>query len=440
MDFRTSQRAAELSRELREFMDTEVLPSEARYRIEIAESGNPYHRPAVMNELRAKARSAGLWNLFLQQTEWGGHGLANVEFAPLCEQMGRSLLGPEVFNCHPPDAGNMSMLAEYGTPEQQERWLVPLLQGEICSCFSMTEPDVASSDAHNIRALIARDGDEYVINAQKWFSTGAARDECEICVFVGVTDPDARPFPKQSLVLIPLDAPGVEVVRTLSIFGYQQPISHGEIHFTDVRVPIANRVQTEGDGFRMGQARLSPGRIHHSMRAIGMAERALETLCHRVASRETFGTRIADHGIVREWIARSRIEIEQARLLTLKAAWTMDEIGGLAARQEIAAIKVVAPAVALAVIDRAIQAHGAAGVSQDTALAELWAQARTLRILDGPDEVHIRSLARWELNFQLGSMPARVDESVETAAGEAPRVSTGDGPSPITMLDHDRAR
>lgn len=403
MDFETSERVTVLTRQVREFMDREVMPSEARYQAEIARSGNPYHRPAVMEELRSKARAAGLWNLFLQQTEWGGHGLSNVDFAPICEQMGRSLIGPEVFNCHPPDAGNMSMLAAYGTPEQQERWLVPLLEGDICSCFSMTEPHVASSDAHNISALIMRDGDEYVIDGQKWFSTGAAREECEVCVFVGVTDPHTKPFPRQSLVLIPLDTPGVRVVRTLSIFGYQQPISHGELHYTDVRVPIANRIRMEGDGFGMGQARLSPGRIHHSSRAIGMAERALNTMCHRVASRETFNTRIADQGVIREWIARSRIEIEQARLLTLKAAWTMDKVGGRAARHEIAAIKVVAPAVALSVLDRAIQAHGAAGVSQDTVLAEMWAQARTLRILDGPDEVHIRSLGRWELKSQLGS-------------------------------------
>jgi acyl-CoA dehydrogenase len=265
----------------------------------------------------------------------------------------------------------------------------------------MTEPHVASSDAHNISARVERDGEEYVINARKWFSTGSAREVCKLCVFVGVTDPDARPFPQQSLILVPLDTPGLEVVRTMSVFGYQQSISHGEIHFTDVRVPVSSLLQQEGNGFGMGQARLGPGRIHHSMRAIGLAERALELMCHRVSSREAFGMRLADQGVIREWIARSRIEIEQARLLTLKAAWTMDEAGGQAARQEIAAIKVVAPAVALTVIDRAIQAHGAAGVSQDTILAELWAQARTLRIVDGPDEVHIRSLGRWELNGQM---------------------------------------
>jgi len=265
----------------------------------------------------------------------------------------------------------------------------------------MTEPGVASSDAHNISARIERDGEELVINARKWFSTGAARESCKVCIFVGVIDPEAKPFPSQAMVLIPLDTPGVKVARTLSIFGYQQPISHGEIEFTDVRVPATNLLQ--GDGFGASQARLSPGRIHHSMRAIGMAERALEVMCERVAGRETFGVRLADQGVIREWIARSRIEIEQARLLTLKAAWAMDEIGGANARREIAAVKVVAPQVALDVLDRAIQAHGAAGLSQDTVLAELWAQARTLRILDGPDEVHIRSLGRWELRSQLES-------------------------------------
>lgn len=440
MDFGISERVAALTSQVQQFMDCEVLPSEARYGDEITRSGNSYHRPAVMEELRTKARAAGLWNLFLQQTEWGGHGLSNVDFAPLCEQMGRSLIGPEVFNCHPPDAGNMSMLAEYGTPEQQERWLAPLLAGDICSCFSMTEPHVASSDAHNISALIKSDGDEYVIDGQKWFSTGAARDECKVCVFVGVTDPNAKPFPRQSLVLIPLDTPGVRVVRTLSIFGYQQPISHGEIHYTNVRIPLTNRIRMEGDGFGMGQARLSPGRIHHSSRAIGMAERALNTMCQRVASRETFKTRIADQGVIREWIARSRIEIEQARLLTLKAAWTMDRIGGRAARQEIAAIKIVAPAVALNVLDRAIQAHGAAGVSQDTVLAEMWAQARTLRILDGPDEVHIRSLGRWELKTQLSSQPNRVRDLATVPKGDGTRLLVGNRPVGAADVDGARSR
>lgn len=398
-----SPKAMELAEAVREFMDAEVIPNEARHRQELLDDGNPYQRSPVLLELRAKARAAGLWNLFLRDPQWGGRGLTHLEYAPLCEEMGRSMIGAETFNCHAPDAGNMSTLVHYGSPEQQQRWLIPLLDGKITSCFSMTEPDVASSDAHNIRARVECEGEEYVINARKWFSTGALRDTCRLCVFVGVTDPDAQPFPEQSLILVPHDAPGVEVVRNLSIMGYQQAISHGEIHFTDVRVPIANRLRMEGDGFGTSQARLSPGRLHHALRALGMAERALALMCNRVASRQAFGSRLSDQGVIRDWIARSRFEIEQARLLTYRAAWAMDEIGGTAARPDIAAVKVIAPNVALDVIDRAMQAHGAAGLSQDTPLAEMWAQARTLRIADGPDEVHIRGLGRWELKHQLSS-------------------------------------
>jgi acyl-CoA dehydrogenase len=409
MDFRNSDRSAEVTRQVREFMNEEVIPSEGLYREQIAESGEPYRRPPIMAELRSKARSAGLWNLFLQSTEWGGSGLSNVEFAPICEEMSRSgLLGLEVFNCQPPETGNISTLVACGTPEQQQRWLVPLLEGEITSCFSMTEPDVASSDARNIRARMERDGNEFVINGHKWFSTGAARDTCKLCLFVGVTNPDAD-RPEHAMVLIPLDTPGVEIVRTMTVFGYEQPISQGEIHFTDARVPVENLIRFEGeDGFALAQKRLGTGRVHHSMRAIGAAERAFEVMCQRVASREAFGMRIADHGVIRDWIARSRIELEQARLLTLKAAWMLDEVGGFEARREIAAIKVAAPQVAVNVLDRAIQAHGAAGVSQDTILAELWAQVRTIRIADGPDEVHIRSLGRWELKSQLAGTPSQV--------------------------------
>jgi acyl-CoA dehydrogenase len=408
VDFRNSDRSIELTREVRRFIDEEVTPNEARYSREIAESGEPYRRPPVMVELQAKARSAGLWNLFLQEEEWGGAGLSNVEFAPIVGEMARSgLFGLEVFNCQPPDTGNIATLVACGTPEQQQRWLVPLLEAEITSCFSMTEPDVASSDARNIRSRIQRDGDEYVVSGCKWFSTGAARDTCKLCLFVGVTNPDAEPAPEQAMILIPLESPGVEVVRTMSVFGYEQPISQGEIRFTDVRVPAENLIRVEGkDGFALAQTRLGTGRVHHAMRGVGGAERALEMMCQRVASRETFGTRIADHGVIRDWIARSRIELEQARLLTLKAAWMLDEVGGFRARREIAAIKVVAPQVALNVVDRAIQAYGAAGVSQDTVLGELWAQARTLRIADGPDEVHIRSLGRWELKSQLAGTPS----------------------------------
>lgn len=404
MEFRPSDKVAKLTKEIRDFMTCEVLPSEGPYSREIAESGNPYHQSAVMTELQAKARAAGLWNLFLPQVEWGGAGLSNVEFAPLFEQMGRSLIGPEVFNCDPPDSGNMGMLADFGTPRQQEQWLVPMLEGTMSSCFAMTEPDIASSDATNIRARIERDGGHYVVNGRKAPCTGAAREACKLVIVVGVTDPEADPFHRQSLILVPMDTPGVEVVDTWKVFGFQQPISQAEVTFTDVRVPVADSlIQQEGDGFAVSQARLGPGRIHHCMRVIGMAERALELMCHRVVSRETFGTRLADQGVLQDWIARSRVEIEQARLLVLKAAWMMDEVGNKAARQEIAAIKIVAPSVALNVIDRAIQAHGAAGVGQGTPLAEFWAWARTLRILDGPDEVHIRSLARWELKDQLGA-------------------------------------
>jgi acyl-CoA dehydrogenase len=401
MDFTTTGKAAKLAAQVREFMQLEVLPNEERYRAQIAESGDPYHQPAIMEELQAKARAAGLWNLFLPQLEWGGSGLTNVEFAPIYEEMGRSLIGPEVFNCHPPETGNMGLLVDFGTPEQQQRWLVPLLEARIGSCFSMTEPEVASSDATNIVGRIERDGDEYVVNARKAPTSGPARQMCKLAIVAGVSDPHAHPFHRQSLILVPLDAPGVEIVGTWSVFGYQQQVSQAEVVFRDVRVPASNLIGNEGDGFRISQARLGPGRIHHCMRVIGMAERALELMCRRVASRETFGVRLADQGVIQEWVARSRVEIDQARLLTLKAAWMMDEVGNKVARREIAAIKIVAPRMALSVLDRAIQSFGAAGVSQHTPLAEFWSWARTLRILDGPDEVHLRSLARWELREQL---------------------------------------
>ena len=400
VNFGVSDKTRKLEQQVREFMDCEVLPNEGRYHQQVEESGDPHHHPAIMEELKAKARAAGLWNLFLPESEWGA-GLSNLEYAPLAEQMGHSLIGPEAFNCSAPDTGNMEVLARYGSREQQERWLVPLLSGEIRSCFSMTEPDVASSDARNIRARIERDGDEYLVNGRKWWTTGAARERCRISIFMGVTDPDAEPYRRQSMILVPLDTPGVEILRTLNVFGYEPQESHCEMRFTDVRVPVANLLREEGDGFCIAQGRLGPGRIHHCMRLIGMAERALELMCRRVAEREAFGTRLSDQGVIQEWIARSRIEIEQARLLTLKAAWMMDEAGNKAARQEIGAIKVIAPNVALAVVDRAIQAHGGAGVSQDTPLAEFWTHARTLRLADGPDEVHLMSLAREELRRQL---------------------------------------
>ncbi|MGH8910741.1 MAG: acyl-CoA dehydrogenase family protein [Egibacteraceae bacterium] len=401
MDFAAGGRVRELQGRVREFMEREVLPNEGRYHEQVAAAGDPHHQPAAMEELKAKARAGGLWNLFLPDPRWGV-GLSTLEYAPLAEEMGRSLIGPEVFNCSPPDTGNMEVLAQYGTPAQQERWLVPLLNAEIRSCFSMTEPDVASSDARNIRARIERDGDEYVINGRKWWTTGAARERCRLSIFMGVTDPDADPYRRQSMILVPLETPGVQIVRSLNVFGYQPPESHCEMLFCDVRVPVGNLLQREGDGFRIAQGRLGPGRIHHCMRLIGMAERALELMCGRVSQRQAFGRPLSEQGVIQDWIARSRLEIEQARLLTLKAAWMMDEVGAKAARVEIAAIKIVAPTVALNVVDRAIQAFGGAGVCQDTPLAEFWAHARTLRLADGPDEVHVASLARRELRRQLG--------------------------------------
>ncbi|MDP9405802.1 MAG: acyl-CoA dehydrogenase family protein [Actinomycetota bacterium] len=396
MDFGFSDKAVHLQREVRAFMTEEVLPAEAVYREQVAASGDPHHHPQVMEDLKAKARAAGLWNLFLPHEQWGA-GLSNLEYAPLAELMGHSVIGPEAFNCNAPDTGNMEVLAAYGSRAQQERWLVPLLAGEIRSCFSMTEPDVASSDATNIRSRIERDGDDYVINGRKWWTSGAARERCVVSIFMGKTDPDAPAHRQQSMILVPLDTPGVTNIRTLSVFGYDEGEGHCEMVFDNVRVPAENLLQGEGDGFRIAQGRLGPGRVHHCMRLIGMAERAVELMCQRVSSRTAFGKPLAAQGVVQEWIARSRCEIEQARLLVLKAAWMMDTVGNKAAKSEIAMIKVVAPNVALRVLDRAIQAHGGAGVSQDTPLAQHWAYARTLRLADGPDEVHLRSIARDEL-------------------------------------------
>jgi acyl-CoA dehydrogenase len=359
-----------------------------------------------MEDLKDKARAAGLWNLFLPDPEWGA-GLSNLEYAPLAELMGQSLIGPESFNCSAPDTGNMEVLVQFGSRAQQERWLMPLLAGETRSCFSMTEPEVASSDATNIRSSIRRDGNEYVINGRKWWTTGAPRERCTISIFMGKTDPAAPPHKQQSMILVPLDTPGVEVLRTLSVFGYDEGEGHAEMRFTDVRVPAENLIQGEGDGFAIAQGRLGPGRIHHCMRLIGSSERALELMCRRVAEREAFGKRLSEQGVIQNWIAESRVEIEQARLLVLKAAWMMDTAGNKAARSEIAMIKILAPRMALRVLDRAIQAHGGAGVSQDTPLAQQYAYARTLRLADGPDEVHLMSLARQELGRQLaGAEPA----------------------------------
>ncbi|QPA31862.1 acyl-CoA dehydrogenase [Thermaerobacillus caldiproteolyticus] len=398
MDFMYSQKVKELLKKLSVFMEQYIYPNEKVYEQQLNALETRWSAvPPIIEELKEKAKKEGLWNLFLPDSEYGA-GLTNFEYAPLCEMMGRSLIAPEVFNCSAPDTGNMEVLVRYGTEEQKQRWLLPLLNGEIRSCFSMTEPDVASSDATNIQASIIRDGNEYVITGRKWWSSGAGDPRCKIAIVMGKTNPNAPKHEQQSMILVPLDTPGVKIERMLSVFGYDHaPHGHAEITYDHVRVPKENIIWEEGKGFAIAQGRLGPGRIHHCMRLIGAAERALELMCERVQKRVAFGKALAEQGVIQDWIAESRIEIEQARLLTLKAAYMMDTVGNKAARTEIAMIKVVAPNVALKVIDRAIQAFGAAGVSEDFPLASHWANARTLRLADGPDEVHKAQIAKLEL-------------------------------------------
>ncbi|MFC5560144.1 acyl-CoA dehydrogenase [Ureibacillus thermophilus] len=398
MDFSFSPKVEELIKKLNHFMEEYIYPNEKVYEEQLIQQENRWSAvPPIIEELKEKAKEQGLWNLFLPDSEYGA-GLTNLEYAPLCEIMGRSLIAPEVFNCNAPDTGNMEVLVRYGSEQQKKEWLIPLLNGEIRSCFAMTEPDVASSDATNIEASIVRDGDEYVINGRKWWSSGAGDPRCKIAIVMGKTNPNANRYEQQSMILVPLYTPGVKIERMLPVFGYDHaPHGHGEITFENVRVPAENIIWGEGKGFAIAQGRLGPGRIHHCMRLIGAAERALEIMCKRVLNRVAFGRTLAEQGVVRDWIATSRIEIEQARLLTLKAAYMMDTVGNKEAKTEIAMIKVVAPNIALNVIDRAIQALGAAGVSDDFPLAAMWANSRTLRIADGPDEVHKRQIAKLEL-------------------------------------------
>jgi acyl-CoA dehydrogenase len=390
-------KAVEIGERVKAFMDEHIYPAEAVYERQLNESGDRWQSPPIMAELKAKAKKAGLWNMFLPKKHFPD-SLTNLEYASICETLGRSPIGPEPFNCAAPDTGNMETLILYATPEQKKQWLEPLMDGQIRSAFAMTEPGVASSDATNIRSQIVRDGDHYVINGRKWWTSGAPDHRCKIMIFMGHTDPQAEPHKRQSMVLVPMDTPGVKMLRSLHVLGYDDaPHGHGEVLFENVRVPVSNILLGEGRGFEIAQGRLGPGRIHHCMRTIGLAERALESMCQRALSRTAFGKTIAEQGVTRQWIAESRMEIDQARLLTLHAAHMMDTLGNKAARNEIAMIKVVAPKMAQKLVDRAIQVHGAGGVSQDFHLAYAYARTRTMRIVDGPDAVHEETVAKLEL-------------------------------------------
>lgn len=395
--FTGSDRAQSYVKDLTAFMEDRIYPAEAVYQEQMRAAGDPHHHPQILEDLKAEARNRGLWNLFHPHPEWGP-GLTNLEYAPLAEIMGRSpALAPEACNCAAPDTGNMEVFTLFGTDEHKQRWLEPLLAGTIRSAFAMTEPGVASSDATNIEMSMRRDGDDYLLNGRKWFASNALHANCKVLIVMGKTDPSAPPHRQQSMMVVPIDAPGVQVIRNLPVFGYQDREGHAEIVFDNVRVPSSDVLSGEGEGFAISQARLGPGRIHHCMRAIGMAERALELMCRRAESRTTFGRKLSERANIQDWIAEARIEIEQTRLLTLKAAWMMDTVGNKQARVEIAAIKVAAPNMALKIVDRAIQLHGAGGVTEDFPLASFWAHLRTLRLADGPDEVHKRSIARAEL-------------------------------------------
>ncbi|WP_067682668.1 acyl-CoA dehydrogenase family protein [Nocardia miyunensis] len=396
MDFSYSARTQDLLVELEDFMNSRVYPAEPVYDAQIAANADPHEQPQIMRDLQAEARRRGLWNLFMTHDGLGA-GLTNLEYAPLAEVVGRSVIGNEAINCSAPDTGNMEILAMYGTEQQKQQWLKPLLDCGIRSAFAMTEPAVASSDATNITSTIRRDGDEYVLNGRKWYTSGVLDPDCKLIIFMGKSDPAAKTYRQQSMILVPSDAPGVEVLRDLPMFGFHDRLGHGEVQFTDVRVPAENMLGAEGDGFAIAQGRLGPGRMHYAMRAIGMAERAVELMCRRALERTAFGGPLADRGVVREWIARSRIEIDQIRLLVLQSSWLMDTRGNAAVRSQVAAIKVAAMEVAHAVVDRAVQTFGAAGVSNDTVLARMHAITRALQIADGPNEVHLRTIARLEV-------------------------------------------